>query len=77
MERVQETKLSEGSCQWRGAWKVIVSPHLFKSLKEMEEFKARKKKKNTTEKPQMMRYNSAARYIHKILTDFSVLYEGK
>lgn len=45
MEGVQETKLSEGSCQWRGAWKVIVSPHLFKSLKEMEEFKARKKKK--------------------------------
>lgn len=53
-----------------------MSPHLFKSLKDLEEFKARKKN-NTTEKPQMMRYNSAARYIHKILTDFSVLYEGK
>lgn len=35
------------------------------------------KKNNTTEKPQMMRYNSAARYIHNIPTDFSVLNEGQ
>lgn len=73
---VQETKLSERSWQWQGAWKAIVSPHLFKSLKELEEFKVRKKN-NTTEKPQMMRYNSAARYIHNIPTDFSVLNEGQ
>lgn len=46
-------------------------------LKRNGGVQSKKKKKNTTEKPQMMRYNSAARYIHKILTDFSVLYEGK
>lgn len=62
--------------QWQGARKAIVSPHLFKSLKDLEEFKVRKKI-NTTEKPQMMWYNSAARYIHKIPTDFNVLDEGK
>lgn len=75
---VQETKLLEGSWQWQGAGKAIVSPHLFKSLKELKEFKVRKKKKQTTtERQQMMRCNSAARYIHKIPTDFSVLDKGK
>lgn len=43
---VQETKLLEGSWQWQGAGKAIVSPHLFKSLKELKEFKVTKKKLN-------------------------------
>lgn len=36
-----------------------------------------KKKKKKAEKLQMMRPNSAVRYVHKTPTDFSVLDEGK
>lgn len=47
-------------------------------LKRIEGVQSEEKKtQTTTEKQQMMRCNSAARYIHKIPTDFSVLDKGK
>lgn len=47
------------------------------SIQKLEMTEGTPKKKKKAENLQMMRPNSAVRYVHKTPTDFSVLDEGK